>query len=146
MARTKADCNRFIGRGRPRHQCQCAVERRALHSSWTSALIGSLETTGRYGPAYGQATALRIVSADTLVQSTAIDASNRIKAAEFGAFLRCPTKAHLLAISEPPPDTFFADIELRISSMHKAAVNPARRPVHDGERTVATVRNAPTAR
>ena len=46
-------------------------------------------------------------------------ASNPITAAVFSAFLKCPTKAHLLAIGEPPPGTFFADIEARISSMYK---------------------------
>ena len=46
--------------------------------------------------------------------------STLITAAEFSAFLKCPTKAHLLAIGEPPPGTFFADIEAHISSMYKA--------------------------
>src|SRR5260370_16568378 len=47
-------------------------------------------------------------------------ASNRISAAIFSAFLKCPTKAHLLAIGEPAPGAFFVDIEARISSMYKA--------------------------
>ena len=51
-----------------------------------------------------------------------MDASNSITAAVFSAFLKCPTKAHLLAIGEPAPGTFFADIEARISSMYKAGV------------------------
>jgi hypothetical protein len=42
---------------------------------------------------------------------------NPITAAVFSAFLKCPTKAHLLAIGEPAPGTFFTDIEVRISSM-----------------------------
>ena len=50
-----------------------------------------------------------------------MDASNSITAAVFSAFLKCPTKAHLVAIGEPAPGTFFADIEARISSMYKAA-------------------------
>jgi predicted RecB family nuclease len=50
-----------------------------------------------------------------------MDASYPITAAVFAAFLKCPTKAHLLAISEPAPGTFFTDIEVRISSMYKAA-------------------------
>src|SRR5262249_52841857 len=41
-----------------------------------------------------------------------------ITAAVFAAFLRCPTKAYLLAIGEPTPQTFFADIEARISSTY----------------------------
>jgi predicted RecB family nuclease len=51
-----------------------------------------------------------------------MDASYPITAAEFSAFLKCPTKAHLLAIGEPAPDCYFSDIEARISSMYKAVV------------------------
>jgi predicted RecB family nuclease len=51
-----------------------------------------------------------------------MDATNSITAAVFIAFLKCPTKAHLLAIGEPAPATFFTDIEVRISSMYKSAV------------------------
>jgi predicted RecB family nuclease len=50
-----------------------------------------------------------------------MDASNPITATVFAAFLKCPTKAHLLEIGEPPPSTFFADMEVSISSMYKAA-------------------------
>jgi len=50
-----------------------------------------------------------------------MDASNPITAAVFSAFLKCPTKAHLLAIGEPAPDSFFADIEARISMMYRTA-------------------------
>jgi hypothetical protein len=49
-----------------------------------------------------------------------MDASNSITAAVFSAFLKCPTKAHLLAIGERLPSTFFADIKARMSSMYKA--------------------------
>src|SRR5262249_29186920 len=45
--------------------------------------------------------------------------NNSITAATFAAFLKCPTKAHLLAIGEPAPDTYFANIEARITSMYK---------------------------
>src|SRR5271167_4185506 len=55
-----------------------------------------------------------------------MDASNRITAAEFSAFLKCPTKAHLMAIGEHAPGRYFADIEARISSMYKAVAK--RRP------------------
>jgi hypothetical protein len=48
--------------------------------------------------------------------------NNSITAAVFIALLKCPTKAHLLAIGEPAPVTFFTDIEARISSMYKSAV------------------------
>lgn len=45
--------------------------------------------------------------------------SNSITAAIFAAFLKCPTKAHLLAIGESAPSSYFADIEARISSTYK---------------------------
>jgi hypothetical protein len=50
-----------------------------------------------------------------------MDAHDPITAAAFSAYLKCPTKAHLLVIDEPAPAAFFADIEARISSMYKAA-------------------------
>ena len=52
----------------------------------------------------------------------AMDTNNSITAAVFFAFLKCPTKAHLLAIGEPAPATFFTDIEARISLRYKSAV------------------------
>jgi predicted RecB family nuclease len=58
-----------------------------------------------------------------------MDASNSITAAVFSAFIKCPTKAHLLAIGESPPGTFFADVEARISSVYKAL---AKRRLHGG--------------
>jgi hypothetical protein len=51
-----------------------------------------------------------------------MDANNKITASIFSAFLKCPTKAHLMSIGEPAPGTHFADIEARISSMYKAVV------------------------
>ena len=50
-----------------------------------------------------------------------MDAHDPITAAAFSAYLKCPTKAHLLVIGEPAPAAFFADIEAGISSMYKAA-------------------------
>jgi predicted RecB family nuclease len=49
-----------------------------------------------------------------------MSANNLITAAIFSAFLKCPTKAHLLVISETNSETFFADIEASISSMYQA--------------------------
>jgi predicted RecB family nuclease len=49
-----------------------------------------------------------------------MDASNPITAAVFSAFIKCPTKAHLLVTGESPPGTFFANIETHISSLYKA--------------------------
>src|ERR1700722_4739693 len=63
----------------------------------------------------------RIVRVETQAQSAAMDANNPITAALFSAFLKCPTKAHLIAIGEPAPGTQFIDIEAIISSMYKAA-------------------------
>src|SRR5215469_295227 len=56
--------------------------------------------------------------------------SNSITAAVFSAFIKCPTKAHLLAIGESPPGNFFADVEARLSSMYKAV---ATRRLYVGE-------------
>jgi predicted RecB family nuclease len=58
-----------------------------------------------------------------------MNASNQISAAVFSAFVKCPTKAHLLAIGEPAPGAFFVDIEARISSMYKPV---AKRQLHSG--------------
>jgi len=41
-------------------------------------------------------------------------ATSQVSALTFSAFLRYPTKAHLLAIGEPAPDGFFVDIEAHI--------------------------------
>src|SRR5260370_1659122 len=51
---------------------------------------------------------------------TIMDTSNSITAAIFSAFLKCPTKAYLLAIGEPIPNSFFTDIEPRISSSYNS--------------------------
>jgi predicted RecB family nuclease len=48
---------------------------------------------------------------------------NTITAAIFAAYLKCPTKAYLMAHGEKVPDTFFADIRERISAAFKARVN-----------------------
>ena len=56
-----------------------------------------------------------------------MDTNHSIAAAVFVAFLKCPTKAHLLAIGEPSPTAFFTNIEERISSMYKSAVTPTLR-------------------
>jgi predicted RecB family nuclease len=50
-----------------------------------------------------------------------MDANNPITAGLFSALLKCPTKAHLMAIGEPAPGNHFIDIETSISSMYKAA-------------------------
>ena len=52
-----------------------------------------------------------------------MNTSDLITAAVFTAFLKCPTKAHLLAIGESAPATFFTDIEARISSMYKSVAS-----------------------
>jgi predicted RecB family nuclease len=69
--------------------------------------------------------------AETLAQSTAMDANNPITTALFSAFLKCPTKAHLIATGEPTSGAYFADIEARISSLYKAAAK--RQPPIEAE-------------
>jgi predicted RecB family nuclease len=64
----------------------------------------------------------RIVRVETLAQSATMDANYSITAGLFSAFLKCPMKAHLIAIGEPAPGTHFIDIEASISSVYKAAV------------------------
>ena len=54
--------------------------------------------------------------------------SNTITAAIFSAFLKCPTKARLLAIGERSRETYFSDVEAGISSMCKSR---AWRMLHD---------------
>src|SRR5215472_2789851 len=58
-----------------------------------------------------------------------MSASTQISAAIFSEFLKCPTRAHLLAIGEPAPGAFFVDIETRISYMYKAV---AKWQLHTG--------------
>src|SRR3978361_719341 len=53
-------------------------------------------------------------------ERTAVSANNLITTSVFSAFLKCPTKAHLLVIGEPNSETFFAALKARISSMYKA--------------------------
>jgi len=53
--------------------------------------------------------------------------SNSITAAVFLAFLKCPTKAYLLARDETAPDAFFTDTQARISSMYKSLVTQSLR-------------------
>jgi predicted RecB family nuclease len=57
-----------------------------------------------------------------------MDANTPITAALFFAFLKCPTKAHLMAIGEPASSAHSVDIETHISSMYKAAAK-RRSPV-----------------
>jgi hypothetical protein len=68
-----------------------------------------------------------IVPVETLAQSAAMGANPPITAALFSAFLKCPTKARLMATDEPAPGTYFTDIETRISSMYKSV---AKRRLH----------------
>src|SRR4051812_27994279 len=49
-----------------------------------------------------------------------MSAISTISATVFAAYLRCPTKAHLLARGERPPGSFFTDTLGRISSAYKA--------------------------
>ena len=49
-----------------------------------------------------------------------MSAISTISATVFAAYLRCPTKAYLLARGERPPGSFFTDTLGRISSAYKA--------------------------
>src|SRR3954469_17256885 len=49
-----------------------------------------------------------------------MSANSTISATVFAAYLRCPTKAYLLARGEKPPGSFFTDTLGRISSAYKA--------------------------
>src|SRR3954454_12164678 len=49
-----------------------------------------------------------------------MSAISTISATVFAAYLRCSTKAHLLARGEKPPGSFFTDTLGRISSAYKA--------------------------
>lgn len=50
-----------------------------------------------------------------------MDTNNLITAVVFSAFLKCPTKAYLLMTGGTTSNTFFADIEARITAMYTAA-------------------------
>jgi hypothetical protein len=49
-----------------------------------------------------------------------------ITATVFSAFIKCPTKAYLLAIGEHIPEAYFADIHARTAFLYKASAK--RRP------------------
>ncbi len=49
-----------------------------------------------------------------------METSNTVNTAIFSAFLKCPMKARFLAIAEPPPETYFSELEAGISSAYKS--------------------------
>ena len=49
-----------------------------------------------------------------------MELDNQITAAGFSAFVKCPTKAYLLAIGEAAPKSYFTALQTRISSTYKA--------------------------
>ncbi len=49
-----------------------------------------------------------------------MEPKKQITAAVFSAFVKCPTKAYLLAVGEPLPDTYFSAFVERISSTYKS--------------------------
>src|SRR5215472_15699684 len=53
-------------------------------------------------------------------------ASTNITAAVFAAYLKCPTKAYLIANHETPPDAFVTDVRRRIATAYKAKVIVSR--------------------
>lgn len=61
-----------------------------------------------------------------------MEANDALPAALLTAFLKCPTKARLLALGDIPQEPYFSDVEAGISSMYKSR---AWRLLHDrGER------------
>jgi hypothetical protein len=66
---------------------------------------------------------LRIVTVETLAELTGMDANNPITAALFSAFLKCPTKAHLMSIGEPAPGHRpMAEWDVLIKDHHEAYI------------------------
>jgi predicted RecB family nuclease len=49
-----------------------------------------------------------------------MEAGVTITAASFLAFMRCPTKAHFLALGERQPETYFSNVEAGISLVYKS--------------------------
>jgi hypothetical protein len=54
-----------------------------------------------------------------MVEIENMESRATVTAATFAAYLKCPTKALLLAHGERPSDTFFADIERDISKAYR---------------------------
>jgi guanylate kinase len=52
-----------------------------------------------------------------------LDQAKQITAAIFSAFIKCPTKAYLLASSEHRSDDYFAEMTTRISSAYKGVAS-----------------------
>jgi hypothetical protein len=56
-----------------------------------------------------------------------VDTSLNITAGIFAAYLKCPTKSHLMAQGEQPPDTFVSETCGRISRAYKGRANQSLR-------------------
>jgi predicted RecB family nuclease len=61
-----------------------------------------------------------------------MDTGINISAAIFSAYLKCATKAYLMAKGEKAPNTFFADMRERISAAYKAKANQRLRTQASG--------------
>src|SRR5277367_2121947 len=48
-----------------------------------------------------------------------MEPNKQITAAIFSAFVKCPTKAYLLASGEQTPDAYFTEVMTRVSSNYK---------------------------
>jgi hypothetical protein len=48
-----------------------------------------------------------------------METNDSINTTIFSAFLKCPRKAHFLSIAEPKTETYFSELEARISSAYK---------------------------
>src|SRR5215211_1573013 len=69
-----------------------------------------------------------------------MSAISTISATVFAAYLRCPSKAYLLARGERPPGSFFTDTLGRISNAYKAA---ARERLGSGGAGFASISRLP---
>jgi len=60
-----------------------------------------------------------LVQRNSGILGAIMDTNNSITAAVFIAFLKCPTKAHLLAIGEPAPTTFIVFMVLKQAWLYR---------------------------
>ena len=63
-----------------------------------------------------------LIKATKMVQIEHTESRATITAATFAAYLKCPTKALLLAHGERPSDTFFTDLERDISTAYRTNI------------------------
>ena len=70
---------------------------------------------------------------ETSLQVVHVELNGQITAALFAAFVKCQTKAYLLASEEPTRDSYFAEMATRVSSTYKNIAS--RQPPVDSGRS-----------